>query len=323
MDQYLSRQEIRRLVLSETGYTTDASLSQQILAQYNAWIDAAAQDVQTRSRWINLQRRCSLLVPKGAELVTYLDIERARWLTEHYPNNYHPLTYGTPVDTWQPADLNLADIKPVGPGGIIDCHMWDEEARRYFEIYKRVIPPRYDQDRLKDFIPERVLIDVAAGDTPAQIAADVTHEQGLIDQQVGRILYCEPRGDGVHFYPMGDKAYVVHFRYVISPSWGYHQQSPPNAPIDQLYSAVDALAIVFKVVANVYAFQQDMVQSARYDNDSPPYGKYQQRLRDLRAWQATAERIAIDDDATMDDGFDNPENYMPKWDLRPNMRGAP
>ena len=328
MDQFLSRQEIRRLARAMVGDSTDELVSSQQTVQVNALIDAAAIKVAGECRWLATQRRASLGIDTAQEVLSYQAIEQAYWLEQHYPSQYLPLTFGTAADTFNPADLATADLKYIGPGNIIAVAVWDQGARRYYPVGKAKIPIDEDLDRWVKNAQEAQVLGTFNGDTAAEINASVQAETSLSEAQRGLVQWCHPRLDGIHFWPISDQRRVIRVQYEISASWNYYAQVLTPAQIDQITSSVDGVAIYLQVISDLFAQQGDTMQSERFCNDDgvtpsgkKGTGKFWDRIRTLKGRQNTGEAIAIDKSCTFDQDQDLPERTIPRWDLRPIYRG--
>jgi hypothetical protein len=321
MDLALSRQEIRRLCRSVIGDATDELISSDQNEQINALIDSAANAVASKCRWLALQRRAEVGLDENQELLSYTAIETAYWLEQHYPTQYLPLTYGTAADNFNPADLASANLAYIGPGNITNAAIWSQEARRYYPVRRITIPIEQDQDRYAKNVQEQVKLDTLAGKSPADIAADVASETALSKAQRGQQVACEPRADGIHWWPIPEERRVCRIAYTVNPGWQCHMGVLPIAQIDQIPSNVDGLAIQFRVLSDMYAQQGDSFQSKRYCDDDNQKGQFWDRIRQLRAAQATGEAIPLDSSCTFDDDRDLPERTIPRWNLRPIYRG--
>lgn len=321
MDQYLSRQEIRRLCRATVGDSTDELQSSQQTVQVNALIDQAAAKVQAQCRWLSAQRRASVGLDIDQEVLSYGAIEQAYWLDLNYGSQYRPLTFGTPADTFYPADLAIADLKYIGPGNIIEMAITcDPEARTYVRLPKVIITLDQDTDRADSTSAEQGLLARANGDTQAEINATVQSESDLVHSYRRQPCYAECRADGIHLDARTDIRRVLRFNYVISASWEYHAQVLNPQQIDQIPSSVDALAIQYQVISDMYAQQGDVFQSQRYCNDDAytpnrqkGTGKFWERIRELRGYQNSGQRIALDDSCTFDEDRDLPDRVIPRW----------
>lgn len=259
MDQFLSRQEIRRLVRAIIGDSTDELVSSQQTTGVNAIIDAVAVEVASMSRWLTTQRRAELGLDIDQEVVGYQAIEEARWLEANYPSQYLPLTYGTPSDTFAPADLLTASLQYVGAGNIMEVAVWDRDARRWYKLRKNIIPIDQDKTRADKAAQEGALLDAADGLTTTEINDNIDAETALNVADRGIPICYEARADGIHIWPRADIRYVLRVAYVISPSWEYHQQVLTPAAIDQIPSCVDGQAIVAGACSDLFAQQGDVL----------------------------------------------------------------
>jgi hypothetical protein len=329
MDLFQSRLECRRLIRAAVGDSTDELVSSQQTVQVNALIDQAAHKVAGESRWLALQRRASVGIDTAQELLGYQAIEQAYWLELNYASQYLPLTYGTAADSFNPSDLATADLKYIGPGNIIEVAVWNQDERRYYKVPKARIPIDQDMDRWAKAAQEAQRLGVLNGDTAAEINASISAETSLSEAQRGLVQWCQPRLDGIHFWPISDQRRVLRVQYVISPSWEYHAQVLTPTQIDQIPSAVDALAIQYQVISDLFAQQGDEFQSLRFCNDDGVTkngqrgtGKFWDRIRQLKGWQNTGERIAMDRNCTFDEDTDTPDRTIPNWQLGPIVRGT-
>ena len=327
MDQFLSRQEIRRLVRSIVGDSTDELVSGQQTEGINAQIDAAAVEIAGMSRWLSLQRRAELALDINQEVLGYEQIEQAYWLEQNYSSFYMPLTYGTAADSFAPAGLATANLQYVGPGNIIKVAIWNKEARQWYNLPKNVIPVDVDLSRGEKEAQEGALLDTLAGLTTTKINANIKAATATSVADRGIPVCCEARIDGVHLWPRTDVRRVIRIAYVISPSWEYHQQVLTPAQIDQIPSSVDGQAIIHAVCSDIYAQQGDQMQSMRYRNDEGYLrngqrgtGKFWNRIRELKGYQNTGESVPLDDTCTFDQDSDRPERTIPRWDLSPRQR---
>lgn len=339
VEQYMTRQEIRRLCRAAVGDSTDESISSQQTVQINAWIDHAAMDVNQKCRWLAIQRRATIGVDAGQEIIPYADIERAYLLGSMYPNQYLPRTFGTVADIFAP-DLSQATYQYVGPGNITQLAICSSHEHNYHPLPKFRIPVTYDLDRYKQKAAERYLLDNANGKTVAQTNADVQAEVAIQNRVYGRPHYAHPRIDGIHLWPFGPrdsaggvipptditgKCWIIRIDYTISPTWDYHQQvCLPDDLIDAIPSSVDAIAIQYAVISDMYAQQGDTFQSERYRKDNVGAqngtGKYWTRIKELRASESTQQAIPLDSSCTYDERF---QRRLPNWARGPDDPNAP
>lgn len=327
MEQFRSRQESRRLCRATVGDSTDELQASQQTVQINALFDQAAASVQEKCRWLSTQRRASVGIDAGQEVLSYAAIEQAYWLEQHYPSQYLPLTYGTAADTFNPADLVTADLKYIGPANIIDLAISGGDTtsdssqtgntRAYRKLPRVIITVDYDLDREQKLPQEVGLITAAAGGTQAEVNAAVTAESDLSTANRGCPTYAECRADGIHFNIINDVRRVVRISYVIVAAWEYHAQVLSPTVIDQVVSVVDSVAIEYAVISDLFAQQGDQLQSLRYRNDEgnngKGTGKFWDRIRSLRGFANTGQRIAIDDSCTFDQDRDLPDQIIPNW----------
>lgn len=342
-EQFLSRQDIRSQAFSLAGYSPDLTLSAQDKARIDALIDMASMAVAGKNRWVSLQRRATVGLPQDQTIISYRKIEEARWMEGKYPNQYHPGTFGTTADTWFPSDLATADIANIGPAGILEASVagtgwsgdtgsvtntiagplgWSGGSRAYsyYPLVKMTQRTRDDTDRWADFTAETQLISVARGDTPAQTQAAVQAADGIRKQNRGRPRSFWPIKDGIQILPIPDAPsdgtllYVVRVAYTVTPTWQYQYQGFNSQQIDQLPSVVDAQAIIYYVVAKLFAQQGDKDLQMSYMAD------FEQRIRDLRAQQATDENVCQDDTASFYDNFGYYGNQgLPNWAIGPTV----
>jgi hypothetical protein len=330
VDILLSRQEIRRLCRATVGDSTDELQSSQQTVQVNALIDQAALKTQSQCRWLQLQRRASIGVDIGQSVISYAAIEQAYWLEQHYPSQYLPLTYGTAADSFAPADLATADLKYINAGNIIELAIWDPDSRRYVRLPKRIITVDQDYTERDDKSPqEQRLLSIAAGDTAAETNAIVTSEREMAEAQRGIPCSAQCRADGIHLDRPNEIRRVIRVAYVITAAWGFHQQVLSPQQIDQIQSCVDAMAIQYRVISDMYAQQGDEFQSRRYCDDTgytvsrqKGTGMFWDRIRELRGDQNSGERIAIDDTCRFDEDRDLPDRVIPSWDNRAQLRST-
>ena len=315
MELFITREEIRQVCMATVGNSTNAAINEQARQQIDAYIDKAALKVAGGSRWISIRRRASLPINQDQITVDYSSIELARWLEQTFGAQYLPLTFGTSADPFHPL-TGSADIKYIGPSGIMKVAVWDQDARRYYDCPILINPTEQDQDRWVKSPDEQRLISIDRGDTPAATQSVVQNEVKLKNEQRARPQFVDKTSGGLKFWPIPDKRYVIHVEYVISPTWSYHQQTLTLAQIDQIPSSVDAEAIINLVCADLYAQQGDDFQVQRYE------AKAAERIQIIRGWQSTGERVAIDQTATFDDGEEQLERVLPRWDLLPLVRGT-
>jgi len=313
MDLFLSRQEIRREIFQSAGYTTDALLGSQEYNRVNLLIDDASLKVAGMSRWISLQRRASVPLDMDQQTISYRLLEECYWSKKKYPNQFHPGTYLSPADTWVAPDLATFPISNVGPGGIIETAYWDDQKYAYMPLVKAILPTRFDLDRWSDLTAETQLNDVFNGVSAVRLASDLNSADGLRQNNRGRPYTYEPAQDACSIWPIADKRYVVRVTYNVTPTWMYNQQSN-NTLIDQLTSVVDAKAIVYYAVAEMYAQQSDDYQASRWEK------KGNQRISDLKGWQNTGEAIIADTEAAFDDNYDTSDRRVPNWNTAPVIR---
>jgi hypothetical protein len=336
VDQFRSLQESIRLVRATVGDSTDELQSSQQTDQIMALFDAAASKVQGLCRWLSTQRRASIGIDPGQEVLSYAAIEQAYWLEQHYPSQYLPLTYGTAADTFNPADLATADIKYIGPANIIEMAIsgadttsdgsQSRNTRQYVRLPKVIITVENDLDREVKLPQEAGKITAFNGGTAAEVNAAVTAESDLSTANRGCPTYAECRSDGIHFNVINDARRVIRINYAIVASWGYHAQVLTTTQILQLVSVVDSVAIEHQVISDMFAQQGDQLQSLRYCNDegrtpagAKGTGKFWERIRSLRGYQNTGQRIALDDSCTFDQDRDLPDICLPNWANYPRL----
>ena len=301
------------------GYSSDLSLAAQDKARVDSYIDAGSLRVAGAGRWIGLQRRATVGLPQDTTVISYRQIEEARWMEAKYPNQYHPGTFGTTADTWRPSDLASADIANIGPAGILEASCWNAQKYEYYPLYKATQQTRFDMDRWTDLTAETQLISVANGDSPADTATAVSNVDGLRRQNRSRPYSFNPEKDGIRIWPVpdvpaGGLQYVIRFIYTVTPTWQYQYQGFNSQQIDQLPSVVDAQAIIFFVVARLFAQQGDDFLRDDF------LGQCEQRIRDLRAQQATGESISQDTEAAFDRDYEtNIGRVMPNWQTWPTV----
>jgi len=313
MDLFLSRQEIRRQVMRSAGYTSDALLGSPEYDRLNIIIDDASLKVAGMSKWLSLQRRASVPVDEDAGFISYRQLEEAYWSERVYPNQYHPLTFGTVADTWVNPDLATIAISNVGPGGIIEAAYWDSQKYQYIPLIKARTAARFDMDRWPDTVAETQLQDIANGVSASQLADDITAANGLRERNRGRPYSYEPAAENLAIWPIPDQRYVVRVVYSVTPTWTYNQQINPTV-IDQMASVVDAKAIIYYAVSEMFAQQGDDMQSSRWEK------KGMQRIMDLKGWQNTGEGIVADTEAAFDDDYEQNDRRIPNWNLGPTIR---
>jgi hypothetical protein len=327
VDQFRSRLESRRLCRATVGDSTDELQSTQQTAQINALFDQAASKVQEKCRWLSTQRRASVGIDAGQRVLSYAAIEQAYWLEQHYPSQYLPLTYGTAADGFNPADLATADIKYIGPANIMDIAVSGADTtsngsqttntRSYIRIPKAIIRVDFDLDREEKLPQETGLIAAFNGVTTAEVNDAVAAESALSTANRSIPTYAECRADGIHFNTINDARRVVRISYVIVASWEYHAQVLTPAVIDQVVSVVDSVAIEHQVISDLFAQQGDQMQSMRYCNDERQTGKFWDRIRALRGYQNTGERIALDSTCTFDQDRVSADQSVPNWNNSP------
>lgn len=319
MDLYLSRQEIRRQACVLAGYTSDLSLSAQDKARFDGYIDAGSLKVAGANRWVGVQRRATVGLPQDTSVISYRQIEEAYWMEGKYPNQYHPGTFGTTADSWRPSDLASAPICNVGPGGILEVSCWNPQKYEYYPLYKATQQTRFDMDRWQDLTAEVQMISVAQGDSPAETTAAVTQVDGLRKQNRSRPFSYQPEQTGIRIWPIPDVPagwlqYVLRVIYTVTPTWQYQYQGLTAQQIDQTPSVVDAQAIIYYVVAQMFAQQGDDLQMTNY------LGQMDQRIRELRAFQSTGESISQDTEAAYDRDYEtNLGRQLPNWQTWPTV----
>jgi len=313
MDLFLSRQEIRRQIFQSAGYTSDALLGSQEYNRVNLLIDDASLKVAGMSRWISLQRRASVPLDMDQQAISYRLLEECYWSEKKYPNQFHPGTYLSPADTWIAPDLATFPISNVGPGGIIEAVYWDDQKYEYVPMIKAITATRFDQDRWSDLTAETQLNDVFNAVSAATLASDISGVDVLRQNNRGRPYTYEPSQDVCNIWPIADKRYVVRIAYNVTPAWMYNQQSNDTV-LDQMVSVVDAKAIVYYAVSEMYAQQSDDYQSTRWEK------KGNQRISDLKGWQNTGEGVIADTEAAFDDDYESNDRRIPNWNLGPVIR---
>lgn len=324
MDMFLSRQEIRRKIYAATGFSTDALQSQEEIERTNELIEQATAEVVAECRWLNLKRRSTSWIGEDESVLSYARIELAYALKAKYPSLYHPGTYATLADTWQPADLATLPIMNVGAQGILEVAYWDEEGQVYRFVKPAHQPAQWDTDRWADATAEASLNSIYAGDSATVTAEKVAAANSVREANRGSPQTFETTAEGIVFWPIPDKRYVIRVHYTITPSWMYQSQSLSSAYIDQIPSTCDALAITYKVIGGIFAQQGDDNQQNRYVGDGTADrrtgGMYGKRISDLRARQDTGESIAMDSEATYDIDNGTEERVIPRWNLGPFIR---
>lgn len=324
MEEYLTRQEIRRLCDSVVGNSTDGLVNSQQVDQMNAWIDLGAQKVAEQSRWIALKRRSQVWCDQESTLIPYSDIEKAYWLGDTFGSQYRPGTYNTPADPWQPLPDDLAKMATawIGAGNIIEVAVWDSTANEYQPVDIATIPAAYDQSRLPQIAAETQLTDIYNGVTAKQTAADVNAATGQMQAARGMPRYLEPRLNGLVPWPLPDKRYVLMVRYAISASWSYYEGTRGGGlsplMVDQIPSRVDGVAIQHFVINKMYLQQGDMASANAYRQDNASgqdgTGEFWSRIKALKGWQNTGQRIPIDSSCTFDeDNRDARGRSIPRW----------
>ena len=318
------------------GDSTDELQSSQQTVQINALFDQAASTVQEKCRWLSTQRRATVGIDPGQRVLSYAAIEQAYWLEQHYPSQYLPLTYGTAADSFNPADLATADLKYIGPANIMELAISGSDdnedgttpinsrgSRQYTPLPKVIITVDMDLDREGKLPQEVGLLTAFNGGTQTEVNEAVTAESDLSTANRSVPTYCECRSDGIHFNVINDQRRVIRVQYIIVASWEYHAQVLTPSVIDQVVSVVDSVAIEYSVISDLFAQQGDMLQSLRYRDDSgnngKGSGKFWDRIRSLRAYQNTGQRIAIDSTCTFDQDRDLPDRSLPNWDTNARL----
>lgn len=320
MDIFLSRQEIRRQACALAGYTDDLALSAQDRARIDGYIDAGSLKIAGANQWLSMQRRASVGLPADSAVISYRTIEEAYWMAQRYPTQYHPGTFGTSADPWYPSDIATFPLGNVGPGGIIEVAAWDNQKYEYYSLYKAQTPAQFDQDRWPDITAEAQLIAVSQGLTTAQVAAAVSNASGLRKNSRNKPYSYDPQSDGLHIWPLPDTPqgglqYVLRVIYDITPTWTYQYGGMTTRQIDQIPSVVDAQAIIFFVVAQMFAQQGDNFQAGNYTD------QFKSRIQELRARQATGESICADTESAFDNDYEvNRGRALPNWALGPIFR---
>jgi hypothetical protein len=310
MDLFLSRQEIRRQIFQSAGYTSDALLGSQEYNRVNLLIDDASLKVAAMSRWLSMERRASVPLDMDQTRISYRLLEECYWNERKYPNQYHPGTYLTPADTWLAPDLATYPLANVGPGGIIGAAYWDASKYAYSPLVKARTPVSLDQDRWTDVVAETQLNDVFNNVSAATLASDVAGVDGLRQRNRSNPYSIFPGQDGIDIWPIPDQRYVVRIDYTVTPTWMYNQQGTDTV-IDQRVSLVDAKAIVYYAVSEMYAQQSDDYQASRWEK------KGNQRISDLKGWQNSGEAIVADTEAAFDNDYETSDRQIPRWNLNP------
>lgn len=333
MEEFLTREEIRRMANAVVGDSTNQLVNSQQIDQMNAWIDLGAQKVAACCRWIALKRRALVWVDQDQALIPFSDIELAYWLGEKY-QQYRPGTYGLPQDPWQPPQQELEQLARawIGPGNIIEIGIYRPGSERPLAVDLGIIQVHHDQTRLAQLPGEVQLNDQFTGQTAAQTQTDVNGAVGIKNRDRGMPRVMEARKNGLAVYPIPDQRYVVLVRYAISASWSYYEGTrggklTPNY-VDQIPSRVDSVAIVNFVVHKMYLQQGDMASAEAYMKDNPAAagqsgtGEFWSRIAALKGWQNTGQVISVDSSCTFDDDNRGRRGRgIPQWDNRAETNG--
>lgn len=165
-------------------------------------------------------------------------------------------------------------------GGILEMAVWDTNELRYIPMESRVIPVRADQDQEQ----------ATGGDTFTAVK--------------GRPQFFEQRLQ-VQIWPYTDQAYKLRLSYTIIKQFLADTQTTP----------CDALLVIYFAAFLVANAQGDQAasQAETFSN------MYRDRMQDLRAWQNTGEKVAIDNSAAFDED-EMFEDRLPQWDRSPTIR---
>lgn len=170
-------------------------------------------------------------------------------------------------------------------GDIIDIAVYDATQlgsgiNGYSLLEKRAAPPNADQDQEQ----------AAGGTTLSDVCA--------IPQ------YWWEEGGQLHFWPLTDIAYALRIRF----------NKALKFADDNVVSVVDAQLIIY--------YAAHLVRKAKRDPDGAQHwhDQYTDRLRALKAWQATGQKVAIVSDASFDENEEAWMNDLPHWSTATTVR---
>lgn len=285
-EAFLTRTEIRRLILARLGMGTDAALSQQVWPQINASIDVAAQRVAQDCDWIKLFRAASVGVDDGVDFVAYATLAQAYDMKARWPNDYHPRTYGTADDPWVPPSALV--VKAPTAAGIGAAALWDIDGLAYSRLIRTGLNVALSTDRLDDHVAEVAL--VSGGD-----AAEIASATAWVTEQQSTPTHYAIEATGLRLYPRPSDRIVLRVEYNVSPAWMDDARTVPDTTLDAMVSVVDAWLIVHAVCADMRLDGQDFGASQAFE------AKYQSRFNALLYGQRKEEAFNSCADCTFED----------------------
>lgn len=170
-------------------------------------------------------------------------------------------------------------------GDIIDMAVYDATQlgtgiNGYSQLQKREAPPWADQDQEQ----------AAGGATLTDVCS--------IPQ------YWWEEGGQIHLWPLSDIAYQIRIRYARVLTFAN----------DSVVSIVDAQLIIY--------YAAFLVRKAKHDADGAQHWLelYTDRLKAIKAWQATGQKVAIVSDASFDENEEAWMSDLPHWSTAPTIR---
>jgi hypothetical protein len=295
MEVHLTRKEIRRQVLGLINQTTDDLLTARVKTQTNTVIDAAAHWVAAFADWYCVERKSSIRIDAGDDTVSYYNIERNYWLAINYPNDFRPLTYGTPADTWV---TNVTPvIKPIGSGGILDVVAWDDDANQWSILKPGRLPSTVEMERLRLRPSEEQKIATYEGDSPSEVAERMDAKTANLENVRGFPTHYEAEHDKIRVFPPVREDIVIRVKYKVFPTWLTHSQSMSDSQLDLVESVIDSMAIIYKTASMIYLHQGDVSNARYYD------GMALERCKELRAAMNSDGAIRFDPNVTFEDEY--------------------
>lgn len=173
----------------------------------------------------------------------------------------------------------------LSAGDIIDMAVYDSTGASgsvsgYIAIEKRSAPPEADQDQ-----------EQAAG------GATFSNVCGLPQ------FWWNESGQ-IHLWPFSDIAYKVRIRYAKVLTFAN----------DSVVSIVDAQMIIY--------YAAFLVRQAKHDSEGAQHWLtlYTDRMRAIKAWQSTGQKIALVSDASFDESEEAWMSDLPRWSTAPTVR---
>lgn len=173
----------------------------------------------------------------------------------------------------------------LSPGDIIDVAVYDSTLggggiNGYIALEKRSAPPVADQDQ-----------EQAAGGTTFSGVCGIPQ------------FWWEEAGQ-IHLWPYSDIAYKIRIRFAKALTFAN----------DNVVSIIDAQLIIY--------YAAFLVRKAKHDDDGAQHwlGLYTDRMRAVKAWQATGEKVALVSDASFDESEEAWMSALPRWSTAPTIR---